>query len=185
MCPCCSRICAYRNRADYVAVGDHLRDCGGQLESTAHGWCQPGVSSQNYLAGGEEPGVVPFVCAVPGAGFSSSRSTVMCGRYSVGPAAVWRAERSASGKNVAKVVLGALAIVVAAILLGVQHHSWRRAARCPAVGGVLAAAGASLLWGTMYIPYRKAYISGMNPLSFVTVNSPSASWSPASRWCWR
>jgi len=26
-----------------------------------------------------------------------------------------------------------------------------------------------LLWGTMYIPYRKAYISGMNPLSFVTV----------------
>jgi Sugar transport protein len=38
-----------------------------------------------------------------------------------------------------------------------------------AAGGVLAAAGASLLWGTMYIPYRKAYISGMNPLSFVTV----------------
>ncbi|MDE3150092.1 MAG: EamA family transporter, partial [Acidobacteriota bacterium] len=33
----------------------------------------------------------------------------------------------------------------------------------------LAAAGASLLWGTMYIPYRKAYVSGMNPLSFVTV----------------
>jgi len=29
--------------------------------------------------------------------------------------------------------------------------------------------GASLLWGTMYVPYRKAYISGMNPLSFVTV----------------
>ena len=28
---------------------------------------------------------------------------------------------------------------------------------------------AGLLWGTMYIPYRKAYISGMNPLSFVTV----------------
>jgi hypothetical protein len=25
------------------------------------------------------------------------------------------------------------------------------------------------MWGTMYIPYRKAYISGMNPLSFVTV----------------
>ena len=29
--------------------------------------------------------------------------------------------------------------------------------------------GAGMLWGTMYIPYRKAYISGMNPLSFVTV----------------
>ena len=24
------------------------------------------------------------------------------------------------------------------------------------------------LWGTMYIPYRKAYLTGMNPLSFVT-----------------
>ena len=35
--------------------------------------------------------------------------------------------------------------------------------------GILAALGAGLLWGTMYIPYRKAYLSGMNPLSFVTV----------------
>lgn len=25
------------------------------------------------------------------------------------------------------------------------------------------------MWGTMYVPYRKAYLSGMNPLSFVTV----------------
>jgi hypothetical protein len=38
-----------------------------------------------------------------------------------------------------------------------------------AAAGILAALGAGLLWGTMYIPYRKAYISGMNPLSFVTV----------------
>ena len=29
--------------------------------------------------------------------------------------------------------------------------------------------GAGLLWGTMYVPYRKAYLSGMNPLSFVTI----------------
>jgi drug/metabolite transporter (DMT)-like permease len=34
--------------------------------------------------------------------------------------------------------------------------------------GVWAALGAGILWGTMYIPYRKAYLSGMNPLSFVT-----------------
>jgi len=34
--------------------------------------------------------------------------------------------------------------------------------------GVLAALGAGVLWGTMYIPYRKAYLSGMNPLCFVT-----------------
>jgi hypothetical protein len=38
-----------------------------------------------------------------------------------------------------------------------------------AVAGVLAALGASFMWGTMYVPYRKAYLSGMNPLSFVTV----------------
>jgi glucose uptake protein GlcU len=77
--------------------------------------------------------------------------------------------KGASGKNVAKVLLGALAIVVAAILLGFStiHGGGPHASH--AVGGILAAAGASLMWGTMYIPYRKAYISGMNPLSFVTV----------------
>lgn len=37
-----------------------------------------------------------------------------------------------------------------------------------AAKGVTAALGAGLLWGTMYIPYRKAYLSGMNPLSFVS-----------------
>ena len=33
----------------------------------------------------------------------------------------------------------------------------------------MAAIGAGCMFGTMYIPYRKAYISGMNPLSFVTI----------------
>ena len=77
--------------------------------------------------------------------------------------------KGASAKNVAKVVLGALAIVAAAVMLGFStiHGGGPHAGR--ATGGILAAAGASLLWGTMYIPYRKAYISGMNPLSFVTV----------------
>jgi glucose uptake protein GlcU len=37
-----------------------------------------------------------------------------------------------------------------------------------AMSGVWAALGAGVLWGTMYIPYRKAYLTGMNPLSFVT-----------------
>ncbi len=36
-----------------------------------------------------------------------------------------------------------------------------------ALRGVTAALVAGLLWGTMYIPYRKAYLTGMNPLSFV------------------
>jgi glucose uptake protein GlcU len=77
--------------------------------------------------------------------------------------------KGASSKNIAKVLLGALAIVAAAIMLGYStiHGEGPHAGR--AVSGILAAAGASLLWGTMYIPYRKAYISGMNPLSFVTV----------------
>jgi glucose uptake protein GlcU len=77
--------------------------------------------------------------------------------------------KGASGRNIAKVVLGALAIVVAAVMLAFStiHGEGSHAGR--AVSGILAAAGASLLWGTMYIPYRKAYISGMNPLSFVTV----------------
>ena len=77
--------------------------------------------------------------------------------------------KGAGARNIAKVLLGALAIVVAAVLLGFStiHASGPHSGR--AVAGILAAAGASLLWGTMYIPYRKAYISGMNPLSFVTV----------------
>jgi drug/metabolite transporter (DMT)-like permease len=34
--------------------------------------------------------------------------------------------------------------------------------------GIAAALCAGVLWGTMYIPYRKAYLTGMNPLSFIT-----------------
>jgi drug/metabolite transporter (DMT)-like permease len=77
--------------------------------------------------------------------------------------------KGASAGNVIKVVLGALAIVVAAVMLGFSTIQGGGPHAGRAVGGVLAAAGASLMWGTMYIPYRKAYVSGMNPLSFVTV----------------
>jgi len=76
--------------------------------------------------------------------------------------------KGASRANVAKVVLGALAIVAAAVLLGFSTIHGDAGHSRHAVDGILAATGASLLWGTMYIPYRKAYISGMNPLSFVT-----------------
>jgi glucose uptake protein GlcU len=76
--------------------------------------------------------------------------------------------KGAGPGTVAKVVAGALAIVAAAILLGFSTIHGGAAAHPHAVHGVLAAAGASLLWGTMYVPYRKAYVSGMNPLSFVT-----------------
>jgi glucose uptake protein GlcU len=77
--------------------------------------------------------------------------------------------KGASRANVAKVVLGTVAIVAAAVMLGfsTMHFGGTHAAH--AVDGILAALGASLMWGSMYIPYRKAYLSGMNPLSFVTV----------------
>jgi len=81
--------------------------------------------------------------------------------------------KGASTRNVVKVVLGALAIVAAAVMLGFSTIHGGGQGVGPhaghALSGILAAAGASLLWGTMYIPYRKAYISGMNPLSFVTI----------------
>src|SRR5687767_8191777 len=37
-----------------------------------------------------------------------------------------------------------------------------------AMRGVIAALAAGVLWGTMYIPYRKAYLTGMSPMSFIT-----------------
>ena len=77
--------------------------------------------------------------------------------------------KGASSMNIAKVVVGAVAIVVAAILLGFSTIQNGGPHPEHALGGICAAAGASLVWGTMYVPYRKAYISGMNPLSFVTV----------------
>lgn len=78
--------------------------------------------------------------------------------------------RGGGARQRALVIGGALAIVAGACLTahatlqesGDEHHA-------AAVRGILAASGAALLWGTMYIPYRKAYLSGMNPLSFVTI----------------
>lgn len=43
-----------------------------------------------------------------------------------------------------------------------------QAAPRDALRGVTAAVAAGVLWGTMYIPYRKAYLTGMSPLSFIT-----------------
>jgi drug/metabolite transporter (DMT)-like permease len=77
--------------------------------------------------------------------------------------------KGAGAANVAKVLLGSCAIVGAAIMLGFSTMHQQSGHASHALNGILAAAGASLLWGSMYIPYRKAYLSGMNPLSFVTV----------------
>jgi drug/metabolite transporter (DMT)-like permease len=77
--------------------------------------------------------------------------------------------RGAGPRQAMKVLGGACAIVVGACLLAYATGQHGIGAPQRAAAGILAALGAGLLWGTMYIPYRKAYISGMNPLSFVTV----------------
>ena len=74
--------------------------------------------------------------------------------------------RSAGWKRWCGVLGGAVCMFAGAALLAIA--SSHQAAPGKAALGVLAALGAGVLWGTMYIPYRKAYLSGMNPLSFVT-----------------
>ena len=64
------------------------------------------------------------------------------------------------------VIGGALCMFAGATLLAIA--SSHQAAPGKATMGILAALGAGILWGTMYIPYRKAYLTGMNPLSFIT-----------------
>jgi glucose uptake protein GlcU len=81
---------------------------------------------------------------------------------------LFRELKGAGIKNGFKVTLGACCIVAAAIMLGFSTIHAGGAGQ-HAVRGLLAAGGASLMWGTMYVPYRKAYLSGMNPLSFVTI----------------
>src|SRR5258707_2570978 len=61
---------------------------------------------------------------------------------------------------------GALVMCAGAALLAVASSTAAPAAH--SLRGVWAALGAGILWGTIYIPYRKAYLTGMNPLSFFT-----------------
>src|ERR1700744_3454869 len=68
-----------------------------------------------------------------------------------------------------RVLGGALSIVAGTIILAFVTMQHQSTANGHAMHGILAALGASLLWGTMYVPFRKAYLSGMNPLSFVTI----------------
>jgi drug/metabolite transporter (DMT)-like permease len=77
--------------------------------------------------------------------------------------------RGAGREAWAKVLGGTAAIMAGACLLAYATSHQPPHPEHSAAMGVLAALTAGLLWGTMYIPYRKAYISGMNPLSFVTV----------------
>ena len=74
--------------------------------------------------------------------------------------------RQAGWKRRAGVLGGALVMCAGAAVLAAASSG--RGPEAHSVRGVWAALGAGILWGTMYIPYRKAYLTGMNPLSFVT-----------------
>ncbi len=82
---------------------------------------------------------------------------------------LFRELRGAGLKTWSKVVGGAIIIVGATVMLALATIHPGASSSARALPGVLAALVASLMWGTMYIPYRKAYLSGMNPLSFVTI----------------
>jgi len=81
----------------------------------------------------------------------------------------WLLFNELRGSGWGRVVGGAVAIVVGAFALAYATSQHTNTAPGGAALGIVAALSAGLLFGTMYIPYRKAYISGMNPLSFVTV----------------
>ena len=74
--------------------------------------------------------------------------------------------RGADWRRWLGVIGGALLMFGGATALAIASSSQTTAVN--ATRGVLAAIGAGVLWGTMYIPYRKAYLTGMSPLSFIT-----------------
>jgi drug/metabolite transporter (DMT)-like permease len=74
--------------------------------------------------------------------------------------------RQAGWRRWTGVLGGTLLMCAGAAILAIA--SSRAAPAAHSMRGVWAALGAGILWGTMYIPYRKAYLTGMNPLSFIT-----------------
>jgi drug/metabolite transporter (DMT)-like permease len=77
--------------------------------------------------------------------------------------------RGASTRSRLRVAGGAATIVLGSVLLSALTVHSMAATPGRAFAGIAAALGAGVLWGTMYVPYRKAYLSGINPLSFVTI----------------
>ncbi len=77
--------------------------------------------------------------------------------------------RGSAAKDWVKVVGGATAIVLGATVLAAATTQQHTGLPGKDTTGMIAALGAGAMFGTMYIPYRKAYLSGMNPLSFVTI----------------
>jgi len=78
---------------------------------------------------------------------------------------LFRELRGAEKRRLWSVVGGALVMFFGATMLALASSA--QSGGPAATRGIVAALAAGALWGTMYIPYRKAYLSGMNPLSFV------------------
>jgi glucose uptake protein GlcU len=74
--------------------------------------------------------------------------------------------RGADARRWFGVIGGALLMFGGATALAIASST--QSSSVNAMRGVAAALAAGVMWGTMYIPYRKAYLTGMNPLSFIT-----------------
>ena len=82
---------------------------------------------------------------------------------------LFRELRGAGARIWIRVLGGAIVIMIGAVVLSSVSAESGTASAQHALSGIGAALGAGILLGTMYIPYRKAYLSGLNPLSFVTI----------------
>lgn len=80
---------------------------------------------------------------------------------------LFRELRGAPLMRKAAVIAGAVVISGGAVLLSLASSAGSSPSASP-LHGVMAAVGAGVVFGSMYIPYRKAYITGMNPLTFLT-----------------
>jgi glucose uptake protein GlcU len=76
--------------------------------------------------------------------------------------------RGASRPRRSAVVCGGIVMCVAAAIVANAASRGALPNGSHAGRGIIAALTAGLLWGTMYVPYRKAYITGLSPLSFLT-----------------
>lgn len=75
--------------------------------------------------------------------------------------ALFRELRGGGARNWLKVPGGTLAIVAGSCILAYATAQQSDVPPRQVTLGILAALGAAALWGTMYVPYRKAYISGL------------------------
>jgi glucose uptake protein GlcU len=78
----------------------------------------------------------------------------------------FRELRGAGARGWFAVIGGALLMLIGGSVLAISSAGTTEATH--AARGVAAALAAGAMWGTMYVPYRKAYLSGMSPLAFVT-----------------